>query len=413
VTTIKTNWSGSVAGIRDVSQSNPIEFFANDTVVTANGNNLTSSTNPTAAAKLSESSAADIAMTDNYQGTTKFTATTLTRDAIVGVVPFAFVASKNAPAGLTNITSQLARNLFKAGFASASLFTNNAADEAGIDSQTGTLVYAIGRDPFSGTRLTAAAEPGIGVFTVLAQYEPKVVANNTITRINLTNADAATGVSVGDNGYSSGGTLADQLRLSSSTVEDLNNNPGSSQNICFISYLGESDADRAVNGTSSTVTGANAGSARYLSFNGVSAFGGIRSTPTVTTTSGSNILTLTSGTTTGLVVGQAIRGTGIPADSTIASITSASTLTISANATASGNVTATTTNLLPGAIRNGSYTFWGYEHLMSKTLTGDKLTVSNSLTTQIKNVDFFASGLPETSMKVSRLTDGGTVTQKY
>ncbi|MDB6152470.1 MAG: hypothetical protein JWL90_923 [Chthoniobacteraceae bacterium] len=417
--TIKTNWSGSVAGIRDVSQGNNLTFFANDTVLTAAGNNLTGSTSPTANAKLTESTFAEIALADNLQSSTRFTATTLT-DAIVGVVPFAFVASNGAPAAVTNITSQLARTTFSTGYASAALFTNNNADA--IDQAGGSWIYAAGRDPFSGTRLVALAETGLGVKTALAQYEVTgTISANVVGQIRATLADVPNGVGAGDNGFASGGTLADMMRYTTTSVEDTTNDPkpdGTNRKIAFVSYLGEGDADRAVNGTGSAVTGAGSGNARYLTYNGVSGFAGVRATPTVSTTTASTTLTLTTGTTAGLVAGQAIKGNGIPNDNTIASIVDAThlTLTIAATATASG-VTATITNLLPANIRSGAYSFWGYEHILwTASINSDatKLGIANLIKNQITNTDYFNSGIAnDSSMRVKRTSDGGTIIGKY
>ncbi|NBV48634.1 MAG: hypothetical protein EBR95_06265, partial [Verrucomicrobia bacterium] len=76
-----------------------------------------------------------------------------------------------------------------------------------------------------------------------------------------------------------------------------------------------------------------------------------QSTPSVTTTSGTNSVTTAS--TANLRVGQLITGTGIPAGATINEITNATTFRISANATASGTVTATAL-AGPGRLGDGS-----------------------------------------------------------
>lgn len=65
-------------------------------------------------------------------------------------------------------------------------------------------------------------------------------------------------------------------------------------------------------------------------------------TLSITTTSGSATVTMASGTTAGLTVGQAISGTNIPAGSYILAITAANTFTISANASATGTATSAT-----------------------------------------------------------------------
>ena len=68
------------------------------------------------------------------------------------------------------------------------------------------------------------------------------------------------------------------------------------------------------------------------------------------------------------------------------------------------------------AIEEGSYTFWGYEHLYYKSnLSGIGLTFATSLTNQIKNSSS-ATLSPNVSlndMKVSRTSDGGPVSANF
>lgn len=66
-----------------------------------------------------------------------------------------------------------------------------------------------------------------------------------------------------------------------------------------------------------------------------------RTVASVVTTSGSTALTWPSGTVYTSDVGRPISGTGIPAGATLATRSSATAGTLSANATASGTVTAT------------------------------------------------------------------------
>lgn len=64
-------------------------------------------------------------------------------------------------------------------------------------------------------------------------------------------------------------------------------------------------------------------------------------TATVTTTSASASLTAAAGTFNEEDAGRSISGTGIPASATLLSVTSDTAATLSANATASGSITAT------------------------------------------------------------------------
>ena len=425
-TIIKCDWSGAVAGVRDVSQGNAINYYPDSTAVAvAPGNTLAISGN-------SVSEVPDLAMTDNLQASTPYTSPVLSGGGVVGIVPFAWVASTSAPADLTNITPQLARALFKGGLVSAALFTNNNAEAS--DQVGGSYVYAMGRDPLSGTRLNAVAEPGIGLTTLLNQYAGATTGTSagvvSFTSIALTGSDAVYGA-VGNNGQGSGGTLADQMRYVTTSAAD-NTNSLPAAPLSFITYLGETDSYRAVAGVGSSinVSATTTNNAKYLSYNGVSAWGGRYTTfATGNVTSGNNTITLSgTETTAGLIVGQAVKASGansgfIPGDSIVASITDSTHFVISSptggTISGSGTIgTVTTTNLLPTPIRNGTYTFWGYEHIMwnpANVLT-DKLTVATALKNQITNTDYYVSGLAnDTNMRVQRsgFADGGTVSQKY
>ena len=62
-------------------------------------------------------------------------------------------------------------------------------------------------------------------------------------------------------------------------------------------------------------------------------------------------------------------------------------------------------------IREGKYTFWGYEHLMYKSsLSGTALTAAEALVTQIHDVDGEVAGPLLSTMKVGRTVEGGAVT---
>ncbi|MFN9109486.1 MAG: hypothetical protein ACK5XN_05375, partial [Bacteroidota bacterium] len=104
-------------------------------------------------------------------------------------------------------------------------------------------------------------------------------------------------------------------------------------------------------GLSSAATGTQANIS--TTFNGTSLassmgsyMGGfVQQSFTANTTSGSNTITLASGTTNGFFVGMPVSGTGIPANSTVASINANGTqFTISANATANGTGVSVTAN---------------------------------------------------------------------
>jgi hypothetical protein len=299
---VKTSWSGSVAGIQTVSNGLPISNFLTDATPRSTGGTGSATTN-------NESAVPDIAMADNYQNVTPFNATTLV-DVPVGVVPFKWVANAGAPAALSNITPQLAQALFLNGSLSLALFTNSSADE-------GLKVFAVGRDPDSGTRVTTFAESGIGVNTQVVQYQPTVSGTKVTSQIPWPQS-TVNGITFpeGDGGFSSGGQLVNVMNKT--TFADLNG--------YYISYMGLGDATNAIGQ-----------GAKELSYNGV-----------------------------------------LYSDA---------------------------------AVKQGTYTFWGYEHLMYKsTLAVDKKAVATALATQIDTVD---SPVLRSQMRVQRLSDGGLVTPTF
>src|SRR5262249_40280534 len=117
------------------------------------------------------------------------------------------------------------------------------------------LVYAIGRDADSGTRLTAFAETGIGVFSGVTQWQPTNASGHVIDR---TGAGAGPVVGqqlwpaqtinnifydVGQGGYASGGDLAQAMKTSQTNIT-----------LRYVTYLGISDATSAISGGASEIT---------------------------------------------------------------------------------------------------------------------------------------------------------------
>jgi hypothetical protein len=250
-TTIKTHWTGSEGGIQTVAGAPAftVTYLPDGTtVLPPPGNKLPANT------ALSDASVPDVALSDVFQASSKFKAGTfqgktyqalnqstttagLPAGQIVGVVQFKFVASNSAPASLTNITSQNARDLFSTGKMALSMYTGNNADE-------GFTIYATGRDFDSGTRLTALAEIGLGPQATVKQYQPKkggVLATTCCGTLDgppftIWPAGSVNGVpwKIGNGGYNSGGDLANGLANATNG------------NTCFITYLGLGDATTAI-----------------------------------------------------------------------------------------------------------------------------------------------------------------------
>ena len=163
---IRTSWSGSAAGVRDVAQNNSSVWFPVTTIDTNNLNNTAVSMANNSANTVQDT--AEIAYSDVFQSSTIYGSPTLNDDK-AGIIPFKFYASADAPATLTNISSLQARSLFGAGYIPLAIFTGNASDQA-------SYIFATGRDPESGTRITGMAEIGYGVFGAVQHYQPTITS---------------------------------------------------------------------------------------------------------------------------------------------------------------------------------------------------------------------------------------------
>lgn len=195
-------WTGAVAGTRTVVNSENVAFPVKPADFDTNANYLLDATHSgvqgTSAGSLGEITSAsfnhipDFGFEDHFQASTVFTAAA--NETKIGVIPFQWVAGEGgAASGITNMTSQIAQQLFKNGTISLAHFSGNAADAT-----SGYKVYAVGRWDDSGTRLISMAESGVGVSSSLIQYTP--------------NGDPVTSwTSVGNGGYVSGSQLAGAL----------------------------------------------------------------------------------------------------------------------------------------------------------------------------------------------------------
>ncbi len=199
---IKTSWTGSAAGIQTVASTNAsftVRVLPAATTLATTGH--FGLDDPTDASKAADTVVPDVAMADNKQSSTPFTGTfsgepytTLTATK-VGVVAFQFVRAKGTPTTVANMTPQIAKALWSGtGKLPLSFFT-------GVGTDT-TLVYATGRDPDSGTRIDTFAETGVGIDSVVVQYDCATEAPYIAQTVNGIDYDA------GQGGEKSGGTLA-------------------------------------------------------------------------------------------------------------------------------------------------------------------------------------------------------------
>ena len=254
--TIYGSWTGSTGGNQSVAINPP----ASNTTLEV-GFLLLSAANPGGSnTNLTNVKYPQVNLSDTLQSTLPFNGTTSTTTpttsyvalteattASPAITGFEFVANKGAPASLSNLTTNLAQQLFTSPGIPLALFSGNSADH-------GTKVYPVGRDIASGARYILLAETGIGTAnsSTLIQYEP-AVTTGTITDIVDNPAPGGTinliSFDVGNGGYPSFSAVETVLAASSS-----NASVGYA-----VSYVTDSDA----------VTAVNTGGAKALSWNGV------------------------------------------------------------------------------------------------------------------------------------------------
>jgi hypothetical protein len=261
---IQCAWTGSVEGVRDVSQGLTQPFikgsFVTATVATSGTSAITTDT------AIYENTIPDVTLADNTQAATTFTTPAL-QETQVGVIPFVWVKGRvsgshpatTAFSTINNVTGLLAQALLTGG-ANISLAT-------GTVDTTGTKLYVLGRNPLSGTRLVTFAESGYGSTSPATQFKPTLtgdVTTGTITAVDLN--PAGSGFLIGNNGYSSGGTLADELGR---TVTDTTGSGNLYDGVPFglVGYVGIGDATRMVKNINTTLS---TNVSNVLSYNGVS-----------------------------------------------------------------------------------------------------------------------------------------------
>jgi hypothetical protein len=343
-----TSWSGSEGGLQTVGDATKtVNFLPTSTPVSTGGTSGattgTDAHHPDAA--MSDTFQSSSAFYGTFQGVTYDTLTEATgTTGGLGVVPFKWCANKTS--SVTAVTSQLLRQLYSAGKVPLALFTGNSADHT-------KPVLALGRDPDSGTRLTAFADSGIGSLATVTQFQPQ---DSTNTLVKLSSATIAKFVKwpqstvngivygVGNGGYSSGGDLSKAMAASLAGTVTITpagaGSPYSGANISIVGYLGTGDAD------SNLLNAGNPNLGIELSYNG---------------------------TTLGNVGGDY------------------NTVT---------------------ALTEGKFSYWGYEHMYynASTINPSSQTVADGVATQLKTTD---AVVKLASMAVKRDTDGSPVKNNY
>ncbi len=119
----------------------------------------------------------------------------------VAIVPFAWAVSVDGAAKINNITPYIANDIFVNGTEALSFFDGVAGD-SGVD------VYLTGRTNDSGTRISALVDVGFDPQQPIIQY--------SIGGTLGTPPTSGSWVSVGNNGYASGGNVVKALNVAGS-----------------------------------------------------------------------------------------------------------------------------------------------------------------------------------------------------
>ena len=252
---VRCFWTGSVQGIKDVTAGNAVQFLA-DSTIAGTGENALGTASP-----LGTAQAAQFTFADCKQASTEFISPELVT-VPVGVIVFSYAVNDTSATGATtllrygfdNITAQAAKKLRGSGSMKKRALTGVTTDTKPI--------YSVGRDIGSGTRVIELAETGYGVFTNLKHY--KLTAGTggalgTLIKMQLWPTGtkyATTGndPTIGNGGYTSGGTLAGLMADKSDGSVDVLGTDGTTVlatvtgGIHYIGCFGISDATTVFNG---------------------------------------------------------------------------------------------------------------------------------------------------------------------
>lgn len=354
-TTVRVSHNGSVEGLRAIADPGPANdpLFITDAALASPGTDAGEAANENANVGGSTvQQVAKFAYSDVRQSSSPVASPTLSpANPKVGVTLFTMLANEGAPSDLTNVTFQQFKALFSNGSQPLSLFTGDAAD-------SGTYVYATGRNDGSGTRTAYMAESQLGITTLVNQFVAVTSASNDITQIQKVPAGGATINGTPD--ASSASTLWGQ---------DLDGNGGYFSGSVLRTEMGrQTDVCEVLDADGSQL--APAGQLHLITF------------------------VSTADAVPARVAGAKILGwNGVTLDS----LNSASTL--------SGTDLAKVTE--------GQYSAWTFQNLYyNGSLTGDENTVYTAIKNGIPSsliAAGYVNGIPSASMNVSRPDDGAPI----
>jgi hypothetical protein len=254
-TIIRTFWSGSTEGARDVVGDLTVNSYLPTTasVSTAGTPSLTGATAP----GTPELYFTDVGIENTVYSPSGVNASDDTR---VGAIVFSFIKNHASSAfnGLTNVTSQQ----WRAMLSPAVLGRVQLSQFTGLDTDDNKFVYATGRNDFSGTRTVYMLESGYGAANLVNQWKIFSNTTNVMTTIQLWPAGDNTpgndnrslqwtlGADIeGNGGYFSGGVLRDNMDNTSPSV-DVKAPDGSiiesAKDVCMVAWLGNGDATTAI-----------------------------------------------------------------------------------------------------------------------------------------------------------------------
>jgi len=415
--TIKLAYTGSAAGYQAVAGQIPVRFLPDSVNGLGQGQTDVNASLGAAA----ESHVPDFTFADEFQASTPWIGTnslaktayatggatygspqayqTLTDD-VVGILPLRVVASPGAP--FTNITPQLAQQVYEGGGIPLSQFTGNASD-------VNSTVYGLGRDVGSGARTLWLAETGVGTNTLVQDYQPAVtVTNKSVVKIipfaGGSNYTSAPTVTLG--APSSGTTATAHANLTGGKVTSYTiDNPGSGYAAAPTITIAGGGGDGAY-GT--VVIGGGTVTANPLYAN--QDLIGIHST------NGNGGYSTFGAELTAIAANPSAAGgyfIAYVADADAQTALAAGAVEVAWNGVFLG--TLGTSGTASPALANGQYSLWGYiriAHLSNLVTTGSGASIQGktekAISDQLRNYD---AQVLLSDVNVQRLTDGGQIFQ--
>ena len=442
---ISTCWSGSEAGVQSIlaTNSRPLSFWATSTAQgTLKADFVANKVDTNADASFSDCSA-NISRYNgakNVKETIGGVAQTVTygkpaTNVQVGVQSFTFLASDNFPTNkATSISANAARVLFEKGQIPLSLITGDSSDAT-------ATVWLTGRNPDSGTRITAFNEVGYGALKATQNYKVNAIDTNTktITELLLYPSNNINGLitAPGDDGMTSGGDLVKSIAPLASNLVVYGPGTNSVISVAHTNFTATNIVTNPALGVSATYLGsavipaapadnvkytiAVAGSAtKKATFNAKSYY--------IATNSFTNAvppvyLNIASKATNHISFPLTVPSTVnyLVTYASVADALNMSTLAgrypvlLSYNGNGVGGYTdysTATKNAVQAKIQNGGYSFWNYEWAL---LSPNASAGASALLTTLTGVVSSANAAPNanvSSLNVKRASDGATIYNK-